>query len=240
VALVGHPRGDILLNTEEKVTRPPVPPNLCVGYLWVAFAVMASIWSTLASYLSAHQFIAVGTEIYSYWIAVPLTILCGAKYVSNRSGDKRWHCLVVRGTIFVSILLLALVAWARSADTFCFWKLKDISPDSWPQIIAGLQKAGRTSADNGGRSFGATAFPESLSPLGTKEDFILGRGRWLTRPGYTGLVAYAEFGYRVRIWGLFVGPEKLLDEGWPGVKKVPVGQDSFFIVGVRREYRDDK
>lgn len=211
-----------------------------IDYLWLVLISVATVWSAEASYLSAHQVVTVGIELYTYWLSIPLAIFCGLKYVSNRPTSQGVQGLLARSIIFLFATSLSIAAWIRSDDLFLFWKLRTIPPRAWPQMIADLKGSGRKSADNEGRFFGADALPKSLDSLGSRADFIHGKGQWLTRTDYTGLIAYAEFGYKVRTWGLFVGPEKIVQEGWRGFRKEHVAQDAYFIIGIPRVYTGNK
>jgi hypothetical protein len=191
------------------------------------------LWSAAAAWFSAHQLVSVQVELLSYWLVVPTTLISGIKFAAHKRRCIHSRQFLVRCISSSVALLIALGAWYKSNDIFAFWKLRMISATQWPQMISDLQASGKESADRNGRSIDVSAMPKSLRFLGNGTDYVSLKGYWVDRAGYKGLIAYTELGYKVRVWGLFVGPEHFLQEGWPRFKRVRVGNNAFFILGAR-------
>jgi hypothetical protein len=109
---------------------------------------------------------------------------------------------------------VAVIASLVYSDaTFLFWKRLAIPTKALPQMIADLERAGKISADNEGRSIRRAAdVPRSLWALGSPADYSVLEGEWLTRPDYKGLLAaHIVFGGKPRSWGLVVEPPGMID-----------------------------
>lgn len=200
-------------------------------YARPALLAMATFWSVTAACLSANGVINVRTELSSYWLCL-LVVICSGFRPRGSQIHRAGRFGVFGRTAFAPCALLVVIAaWFLSNQAFLFWKMRAIPSRGWQRMASDLEKAGRMSAEDDGRSFGAKGLPDSLRLLGSPEDLVAGRGQWINRSAYAGLVAYVHFGNKARNWGLFVGPERLAQEQWRDFKLIRVGQNAFFFIG---------
>lgn len=192
---------------------------------------LAVVWSVTASWLSAHQVIAVRAEVLNYKYCV-LAVVCGAFYfIKPAKGAVPKQ--IVRWGISACALLVAFVAWHFSDKTFTHWKMRAVSASAWQQAAADIEKLAKDAPTVGKAQPWANEpneLPRSADAIGLPRDYAGGFGG-TGLFGYGGVTACASYGLKPRTWGLFVGTEASVKGRWPKCSYFPVGKNAFFFVG---------
>jgi hypothetical protein len=208
--------------------------SLRKDHVGAALMGIAVIWSIVAPWLSANNVITVWAELSTRWLLLLVLLFGASAHLGNLSRPwplRSFFCRCVAATF---ALMMFVAMWFLSDKAFLYWKMRAIPPEAWVQMVSDVEKVGRQSAESGTNCLSGTMPPpKSLQRLGLAGDYGGGSAQFVSRPEYTGLVVSIDFGYKVRGWGLFVGPEKLAKGHWPGFERRRVGTNAFFFIGSR-------
>jgi hypothetical protein len=191
------------------------------------------LWSVAAPYLCAHKLISASQEFASYLLCLAASICCIAAPLADRRSQPTGNPILACCAGAVAAVLVLLLAF-HSTQAFFAWKTRATSSRDWACMAADLQSVAEASLASGTNYLsGSKAPPVSLQELGVGGDYMGGAAHHVERPNYKGTVAEIEFGNKLRVWGLFCGPEILLHEFCPKCKYVSIQQHVFFYVGSR-------
>ena len=201
----------------------------------MALLALAVVWSVAAPWLSANRFMSVVWEFNSYCLCFLGVICAAAAYISGNSGSRTWVRTAVRYIGAAGVLVVVVALWLSSNRAFFFWKVRAIPQSAWPEMLSDLDRIGRQSRESGYYDISASvAPPKSLQQLGTGTDYCGGTWTTVSSPEYNGVVAKITFGNKLRMWGIWVGPEEELTEfARPICRRVRVAPNAYFFVASR-------
>jgi hypothetical protein len=194
---------------------------------------MAALWSVVAAPLSANLVISVLAEFASYWLALFVVLFGGYMLLRSQKRPIAPRGLRWKFSCVGLALLVVIVSWRWSDDQFLFWKMRAIPSRAWPQMASDLEAFGKQAAQSGNDFLPRTKPPKSLQQLGLGVDYSGGVANVWNSPQYTGVFAVMTFGYKVRCWGLLLGPEERAKSYCHGGSYVRVSSNAFFFVGPR-------
>jgi hypothetical protein len=197
----------------------------------IIILLLAVVWSVMAPWLSANQFIAVRAEVLNYKYCV-LAVVCGGFRLiqGGKSGGRRQ---VVRWVVLVGSLLAVCLAWFLADNAFTYWKMRAVPAAAWQQAASDLERLAKeapTMGKNQPWANYARYLPKSIQVVGLPEDYAAGHGS-AGLYGAEGIVADVTYGFKPRTWGLFVGTEDPVREGPQKYRTIRVGTNAFFFVG---------
>jgi hypothetical protein len=215
----------MVTNKTRRSIRIPAGATL----MWAAAG-----WSMIAPWLSANNFIAVRTELISYWAFLIVLMFAASAFLGNLRYSIPTRLFVLRSLGVVCVSSVFMAGWLSSDKAFLHWKMRSIRGEAWPQMAFDLESLGREVAESGTAVLPASRVPpKSLLGLGSRLDYTGAMGSVLNSPQYTGIVANVTFGYKVRSWGLFLGPEEGARSYCRGGACLRVAPNAYFFVGPR-------
>jgi hypothetical protein len=205
--------------------------NLLDAHTGLALIVLSVTWSVAGPWLSANKFITVGTELTFSLLCFLVMVFGAVIYFLNLGELKLRLGIGIRGIVGICAFLAVAALLLSSNRMFFFWKLRAIPSSAWSEMVLELEKTGKESIESGTNDLAGTkAPPKSLQQLGLGNDYVGGSAH-SGDFGNKGIIVNIEFGNKVRVWGLRLGPEKALIEFRPNCRFVRVGQNAFFYVG---------
>ena len=183
----------------------------------------AIIWSTTASWFTAHNFFGSRAESISYLCSFVL-ILIGVFWLASLKKTSSWRgkTMILVGAI--ASLAIVLGSCTCGNDTFRYWKMKAVSPENWHQMAGDLKTVRELvkpdDINENGR-FEGRVIPTNFDKLGLRTECMGGNVGDGTDP-------YVVYGTQERRWGLVIGSNVFVKKRW---KRVQVADDCFFYVG---------
>jgi hypothetical protein len=202
-----------------------------LSYAGLVVVASATVWSTVAAYLSAHQLIDTITELAGYSLCLMAVFGGEAIYcLFHPGGPLRNGRLLLSALLLIAPLIIVSFFWYNSTKLFVFWKMKAVPAAAWRQMAAEVDLQARQVAKGSPPyDISREALPKSFAPLGRIREC-----RWVNVIGegdnYVGV--QVSYGGRGRRWGLVVGPMSPLKYPYLlKVKQIPVATNAIFFVG---------
>jgi hypothetical protein len=190
---------------------------------------LGALWVIAATWFSATRVITVVAELASFWLCIAAVLLGGwCAYRARQNETKRFRIVTLTAALAVFV-----VAWALFLSDLAFfhWKLRSVPTNAWANMISDMQQIASPTADGGYIPKNKKALPSSVRELGLVDDYGCIHAWSDSSPAYPGVRGDVLFGYKSRMWGLWLGPEDSLDRFCPGCRRAPVAPKAFFFVG---------
>jgi hypothetical protein len=192
-------------------------------------AIVAVVWSIVAIWLSANQFISPYREGigWSYLLAI-----IGSVYHSGRLISRPLRTLNVVLAIAIPIASLTIIRFAsrHSNEMFAYWKLRSVSKAQWQTMSAELNRLSTLEWSDDIPTISPKDLPSSFSYLGPRTESV---GITIWRWDDLGVTANVMYGGRYRTWGMATGPTDRLIAGYRSAtyRFFSVGTNANFFVG---------
>jgi hypothetical protein len=212
-------------------SRFPLRQWFCIAALALSLTL-----GVTAPLLSARHVITVRTEFGLYLYCMVAMVMSALFFWQFRPMDVKntWFGraqMLLWPLLFVSVWLV-FTSCVKSNTTFLKWTVRDLSPEEWAGIAADVQTLGEQSLKGKTNEervdiWSSQALPASLRFVGRKEDFL---GCSVTRVEEGKVEVRIDYGYKLRRWGVYQGPEHYLK--YPNITEfVRVSTNMFFFVG---------
>jgi|SRR5579859_257150 len=189
----------------------PLRQRFCIATLALSLAL-----GITAPLLSARHLITVGTELQLYLYCMVAMVMSALFFWQFRPMDVKntWfgRAQMLLWPLLIVSIWLVFTSCVKSNTTFLKWTVRDLTPEEWAGIAADVQTLGEQSLKGKTNEervdiWSSQVLPASLSFIGRKEDFL---GGYVTRVEEGKVEVRIAYGYKLRRWGLYQGPEHYL------------------------------
>jgi hypothetical protein len=192
---------------------------------------LGPIWAVATTWLAAHGFITVIAELASVCLCLVAVFLGG--WCACRTSKDETKKLPI-GLVAAALWIFVVVwAWLISDLAFFHWKLRSLPPNTWARMVSDMRQMAKSNPDAFYLPANKYPPPMSVRKLGLGDDYSCMHVCAESSAAYPGVRGDVLFGYKVRNWGLWLGPEKSLNRFCPGCRRTLVAPKTYFFVGPR-------